>query len=227
MDTEKIEAYKKHEMLLKIVYHFGGGLMFVSHLERFMGYKHKTQLWRNLNELLDVGLIDKIKYHKHCIIKVKASAIKRIIQKNTVDSITVTGYKIQKSAMIGAVSNFYYPQYNDLYLYEEVKQRFDREHMDTQYLSKEIDKISQIKPSQRHTLKTFRNRNIYIERYGCKDDIFFIALSILDLTAEFNPGKMSRLIADVYSSYSDIFGNNLNIVMKNETSALCFYSLCF
>lgn len=240
MKKIKYEVYQKHETLLKIIYHIGGGIMFVSHVSCFMGYNHKTQLWRELNELIEESLVEKIKYHKHCVIKIKAFVIKMILDKEKVDSIVVTQGRIVKSAMICSIilksyqplcsnpeeylrmvrkySNFYHPGDYNLYLYNQLREIFYNQGMDTKNLENEILKISNTVPTKRNTLINFKSQNIYIEKYGVRKsrNEFIIGLALLDLTTEFAPSRISKCLKEFIEHSNSIFMNNLNITARKR-----------
>jgi hypothetical protein len=230
--------YEKNKTLLEIIFHLGGGVMFTTHLYEFMGFKHKTQMWRSINELERAGLIEKIKFHKHCIIKVKKFAIKKLLDKGNVDSIQITGYKILKSATISAVilkdykhlcktpedflkiarkySTFYIPSDKSIYLLEQIINFFDKCQMDSSNLQTEVRNIVNDKSI---VFKDYRNINCYVEKYQIsrKDtNEFIFGIAVLDLSLNFDYKKVANRLVQVFMHYNSILGNELRIKGKKS-----------
>lgn len=231
----KIDMYRKHELLLKTIYYLGDGLMFAYYIEKFTPYAHKTQMWRDINELEKSGLVEKIKYHKHTIVKIKSFAIKMILGKDKVDSIKVTGYKILKSAMVCGVilssfqhacknaedylykvkkySNLYYSNDLDVFLLNQIANSMAKHDMNCGHLKSEIDKLSKILPKNMPYIKNYKSLNIFIEKYGYRKATgdYWIYIAILDMTSDIIPTSMAQKILDVHSYYTSIFDNQLQI----------------
>lgn len=203
------------------MYHLGG-IMFASQLQKLCNYVHKTQFWRDVRELEDAGLIERIKYHNQVLIKIKAFAIKKILEKQKVESIAVSGYRIVKNAMIAEIvlqkykpdfeqlirnveifSNYYNSASIDL-IYRHILLLFKENNMDYRILENAI---------KSNNLKDYKNRGIYLDHHYIDFDkrVFHMNFCILDLYDNINVSKLSGHITDILQYHQELLSNNFNI----------------
>lgn len=82
----KEEACGALEAYLKLIYHFGKGVMLVVHIQRYMEHldgKNKTSVWRDLRELQSKEIIDVHKIHNNSYIKLKKYALRYLLNKSS------------------------------------------------------------------------------------------------------------------------------------------------
>lgn len=225
----KSELCEKHLVLLQVIYFLGGGIMFVTQLQEFMK-KHKTQLWRDISELYEAGLIDKVFIDKHCVLKIKAYVIRYFEEKENVGSIEVTAYKIQKSAMISAIllrnygalcqkpekilsyaatfTNFVKNDNADLYMLERLKTSMEKHELSTERLTKTMHDLKEC-----DFYKYRMHLNFYFENFKQIDDEFVISIAILDLSSA-APTVIADRIYSMFDKCDSMFQNNLRIKDK-------------
>lgn len=219
----KDQLFEKHYTLLQLVYLLGGGLMFVTQLGAFLN-KHKTQLWRDINELTSGQLLDKDKFLKHSIVKVKAFVIQRFVGTSQVNSVSLTQYRIKKSAAICAIilqiyskkcstaeefldyaqthSNFWSSKESDLFLLSQIYDLMRRKGMKTQGLEQVLAGQTSL------DLDNWKKHyNIYVDKFGLRGtDELVVHFAILDLW-KCSPEAISLHIRDICDDCNSTFEN--------------------
>lgn len=82
----KEETCGVFEGYLKLIYHFGRGVMLVVHIQRYMEHlegKNKTSVWRDLRVLEEKEIIDIHKIHNNSYIKLKKYALRYLLNKES------------------------------------------------------------------------------------------------------------------------------------------------
>lgn len=105
---QKEAVCKQHSDLVQIIWLFGGGLMFKSHVERYMEYFNRIKpfdTWQALRELEQSGLIERIKFYNVILVKLRKYAVCFLLNKerNQVASVSASLAKIKKTAFINEV----------------------------------------------------------------------------------------------------------------------------
>lgn len=102
----KEETCRVFEGYLKLIYHFGRGVMLVVHIQRYMEHlegKNKTSVWRDLRELQAKEIIDVHKIHNNSYIKLKKYALRYLLNKDSAKDTKSISYgftTIKKSLFI-------------------------------------------------------------------------------------------------------------------------------
>jgi hypothetical protein len=105
---QKKATCKDHSDLLQLIWLFGGGLMFKSHVERYMEHfsgKKPFDTWQAMRKLEQSGLIERIKFYNVILIKLRKYALCFLLNKerNQVSSVSANLAKIKKTAFINEI----------------------------------------------------------------------------------------------------------------------------